>query len=478
MRRSVVRGFAALLASLGILAPDIATAQSTATLLGASIVSGRDGAPALLLEFDRAASCMTSPPKALRVLVACAATVSKPIPPVASIGNEMQAAVRGRVAVTPIEIAITITSDLAISGTESRGTTYVVYTSRTRAEVVAPRAVAPQEAGESRIYDVVHRRMLRYADVSEIVGILTKTTTVAPNDRFIPQSTPLGQSASGGPLTPTGFQTSSQGDSYQQNTASRAERITDNIAIDRRLNAIFLSGDDATVRKLNAAIDEIDIPLPAVTLETQIVELTETAAKAVGIDFSPNGQLASVSSTIRTQQTQDTTVSLAAQILAQVDQGRGRILARPRVLALSGETASILTGDAIPIITSIVFPGSNSVQQQVQYVNVGVTLQILPRVTDDGHVHAQLLSEVSSVTSFTQNIPQISQRRASTAAIVRDGESFAVGGLLQETEIQSIRKVPILGDLPLLSPLFRAVRSSMTKTNLYIIVTPHISQIR
>ena len=85
-----------------------------------------------------------------------------------------------------------------------------------------------------------------------------------------------------------------------------------------------------------------------------------------------------------------------------------------------------------------------------------------------------IFSEVSSVTAYVSGFPQISQRQAYTSATVKDGESFIVGGLLQQTEISNLQKLPFLGDLPILGGLFRVRHDTHTLTNLYIIVTPHI----
>jgi general secretion pathway protein D len=137
-------------------------------------------------------------------------------------------------------------------------------------------------------------------------------------------------------------------------------------------------------------------------------------------------------------------------------------------------TAKIITGDALPILTAITLSGVNGVSQQVQYVNVGVTLQIAPRISSDGFVTSHIYGVVSSVTGFSQGYPTISQREAETSASVRDGETFVIGGLTQDNEIKSEFKVPLLGDIPLLGELFSLEKSTRTKTELYIVITPHI----
>jgi general secretion pathway protein D len=107
-------------------------------------------------------------------------------------------------------------------------------------------------------------------------------------------------------------------------------------------------------------------------------------------------------------------------------------------------------------------------------VNVGVTLQIAPRVTDDGFVTSHVFCVVSSVTGTSGGYPTISQREAETSATVRDGETFVIGGLTEESDIASHNKVPLLGDLPVLGELFGLRSDTRSKTELYIVVTPHI----
>ena len=210
--------------------------------------------------------------------------------------------------------------------------------------------------------------------------------------------------------------------------------------------------------------------------------MTEQGAKAVGFDFTnANGQIGV--GTIQYGQyvpfgldpkTVQPSFSFQAALYAQVQKGEGRIVSRPRIAAQSGSTAKIITGDALPILTSITLSGVNGVSQQVQYVNVGVTLQIAPRVSPDGYVSSHIYGVVSSVTGYSQGYPTISQREAETSASVRDGETFVIGGLTQENSLSTKSKVPILGDIPLVGQAFKNQRSTRSKTELYIVITPRI----
>ncbi len=339
---------------------------------------------------------------------------------------------------------------------------------------------------------------LKYADISEIAGILVPGANVASNDNFQPVVTNLGSSSvgqSGG--TFGGFQQAAQtpqtfGGAFNQQSSGLGQRLNDNIAVDRRLNAIVLTGTQAIIDNYKGLIAKLDVPLQSVILETQIVELTESAAKDVGIDFFPNGgaalvngNSASTSTTgittrsngyvIGTQEMASGQLSFNANLNAQITLGNGKVLAKPRILAQSGAAASILTGEAIPIFTSVVVAGASALtSQQVNYVNVGVNLQIQPRISSDGYVTSHIYSEVSSVTEYTNSVPEIAQRTASTVATVKDGESFVIGGLLEDDDIKSLIKLPFIGDLPLIGSFFRHYTSSHSIDNLYIIVTPHI----
>jgi len=319
---------------------------------------------------------------------------------------------------------------------------------------------------------------MKYADVSEVAGILVAGSNIASNDVFTPTSSPLSQGA--GTLSAVGTPSTISYDSSSNNIQTSGplgERLSDIIAIDRRLNAIIVIADDATTEAIQKAVEQLDVPLRSVLLETEIVELTDSAARNVGIDYtSASGSLAAATLTSTSQQVPNASLSLQAQVFAEVSKGQGKILAKPSILALDGRTASILTGDQIPIITTLSFPssGSSVVQQQIQYLTVGVNVQIRPQISSDGTITTHLYANVSSVTGFIQSYPQISQRFASTVASVRDGQSLVIGGLLQDTELQTYSKIPLLGDLPIVGQLFKLANTSKQHTNLYIVVTPHL----
>jgi len=351
------------------------------------------------------------------------------------------------------------------------------------ADVPPPMGYTPGDA-----FEMVR---LKYADVSEVVGLLSQAASVKSNDVFNPSEPAFGSNSLTGNTYNPGPTTQAPG----SDDTPLGQSIDAGMAIDRRLNAVWLRGAPDYIARMKAMIAAIDVPLDSVILETQFVELTESGARSIGIDFAnSSGQIAVFTAGsgqfIPVGYSQGTgrydgqgnpilsghltSVGLQAAVYAQIQKGNGRIVSKPRIAAQSGSTAKIITGDALPILTSIQLSGVNGVQQQVQYVNVGVTLQIAPRVSNDGYVSSHVFAVVSSVTGFSQGYPTISQREAETAATVRDGDSFVIGGLSQDDVINTKTKVPLLGDIPLLGQAFRTDKSTTSKTELYIIVTPHI----
>lgn len=380
----------------------------------------------------------------------------------------------GLAAAGPSRIDIKQTSDSELRLTVERvpqrtGSSFGRFDSGADAEVEPP--FEDQLGGEEE-FELIR---LKFADVSEVVGLLTQGISVKPNNTFIRREPGFGSPGSRN----EGGSSSSVDENNDQPLGESVDR---NLAINRRLNAIWVRGTREKIEQVKRQIELIDLPVDSVILETEFVELTETGSRNLGVDFAnAAGQIGVV--TARTGEFNPidpfssrlkTSIGLQAAVYAQVQKGEGRILSKPRIAAQSGATAKIITGDALPILTAITLSGVNGVSQQVEYVNVGVTLQIAPRVSPDGFVTSKIYTVVSNVTGFSQGFPTISQREAETSASVRDGESFVIGGLVQDSTLSSKSKIPLLGDIPVLGAAFSRETQSRSKTDLYIIITPRI----
>ena len=201
--------------------------------------------------------------------------------------------------------------------------------------------------------------MLKYADVSEVVGLLTDGVTIKSNNIFIRREPGFG-------LPGTTGSAYASAAAAEQDDKPLGQSVDSSLAVNRRLNSVWIKGTPQRIARIKEQIALIDVPVDSVILETQFVELTQTGARNLGIDFAnANGQIAV--GTVQAGQfipfgfgTQRLdSAALQAALYAQVESGEGRIVSKPRIAAQSGSTAKIITGDALPILTAITLSGVN-----------------------------------------------------------------------------------------------------------------------
>lgn len=168
-------------------------------------------------------------------------------------------------------------------------------------------------------------------------------------------------------------------------------------------------------------------------------------------------------------------------ITALEEKGLARRLAEPDLVALSGDTASFLAGGEIPVPT--VQPSSTGVSTfTTEYKPFGVQLTFVPTVLANGIINLRLTPSVSQLdyANAIRNqgflIPALSKREARTTIELRDGQSFAIAGLIQTTGERDIAQVPWLGSVPVIGALFRSTKYQQQETDLVVIVTPHLVQ--
>lgn len=161
-------------------------------------------------------------------------------------------------------------------------------------------------------------------------------------------------------------------------------------------------------------------------------------------------------------------------INALEQKGLVRRLAQPNLIAMSGETASFHAGGEVPILTTT--NNGATVATQTDYRPFGVRLTFTPVVLDDGLINLKIEPEVSEIdTSINVNgNPGFISRAAKTTVALRDGQSFAMAGLLQSINSKDIQQLPGLGQLPILGALFRSTSFAKKESDLVIVVTPHI----
>ena len=164
-------------------------------------------------------------------------------------------------------------------------------------------------------------------------------------------------------------------------------------------------------------------------------------------------------------------------------EGKLKILATPRILVLDNETATINVGKRVPIITSTTINQLGNSVNSVAYENVGVLLSVTPQINPDGLVTMLVAPEVSDVASAaesvqisdTVNSPTFNVNAAETRVAVRTGTTVVIGGLIREAQDKAVRKIPILGDLPLIGALFRSTTTRTVQRELMIFLTPYVA---
>lgn len=171
----------------------------------------------------------------------------------------------------------------------------------------------------------------------------------------------------------------------------------------------------------------------------------------------------------------NSTLGTQAIIHALQTQGALRMLAEPNLIAMDGQQASFLAGGEFPI--PIVQGGTDKSSVSIVFKEYGVRLNFKPTILDEDHIRLELEPEVSTI-DFANGvkfdgfvIPALKTRRAKTGIELRDGQSFALAGLLDNSETRSMSKMPVLGDIPILGAIFKSKSFQKNETELMFIVT-------
>ncbi|MDA2916794.1 type II and III secretion system protein family protein [Nitrospinae bacterium AH_259_B05_G02_I21] len=223
----------------------------------------------------------------------------------------------------------------------------------------------------------------------------------------------------------------------------------------QREDRFLFSAPGSNVTEFEPTTDTGSVPLGAISDEFRI---PQSVGSAFGLAF----QLA------------DTALNKQASIGGFINlletQGFAKTLAEPTLVALSGQTASFLSGGEEPVV-SVSGVGSTD----VEFKEFGTRLRFTPTVMGDETIWLKVAPEVSEVSGRTaSDFPKFTTQRAETTIQLKDGQTFVIAGLLQDEISSTIQKVPFLGDIPIIGTLFRQVRHSRTETELIITVTARL----
>lgn len=268
-------------------------------------------------------------------------------------------------------------------------------------------------------------------------------------------------------------------------------RVMDAIQLDRALRIGEQFAPEAVTNGLMVGTDQ------QVLLEVRILEASRSAGRELGVDWrllsnrvnAATGALTTVppgaallsgqapfGALLGTLSNDGTQIDILLRALE--DKNLVRRLAEPNLVALSGDTASFLAGGEIPVPTG----RDNDGNVVFQFKKFGVSLAFTPTVLDKGKVNLKIEPEVSEIDPSltfdfgTITIPGFIVRRANTTIELRDGQSFAIAGLLQSNHNKAQNQIPWLGQVPILGALFRSASYQKNETDLVIIITPRIVQ--
>jgi general secretion pathway protein D len=262
--------------------------------------------------------------------------------------------------------------------------------------------------------------------------------------------------------------------------------------VDERASAVVMRDTPEVVRMAERLIASVDVAEAEVMLEVEVLELTRTKLEQLGINYPSQvtltpTPLAGEPLVIADLKNQDQTTIQVSPIAIGIDLrkevGTSNLLASPRIRARNHEKAKVLIGQRVPVITNSVTPtssGSSVVTGQVQYVDVGLTLEVQPDIYMDSDVAIKVNLEVSNIIRAIENSQsgtlayQIGTRNASTLLRLKDGETQVLAGLIQDSDRRTSNHIPGLGDVPVVGRLFGTQGDDAEKSEIVLSITPRI----
>ena len=256
---------------------------------------------------------------------------------------------------------------------------------------------------------------------------------------------------------------------------------TKDIFIDERINMLVMRDTPEAVRIAEKLVMAVDIADSEVMLDIEVLEVSRSRIQELGIVY-PN-QLAVIGAdtgltleALKGVNSGTIGVSPNPAVNFKKTIGDVNLLSNPRIRVKNNEKAKILVGDKVPIITTT-STANVGISENVTYIDVGLKLDVEPKVTLDDFVNIKVGLEVSSlgertVTRNGATVFTIGTRNATTSLRLKDGETQILAGLIQDDERKNASRVPGLGDIPLIGRLFSNQEDRKSKTEIVLAITP------
>jgi general secretion pathway protein D len=276
------------------------------------------------------------------------------------------------------------------------------------------------------------------------------------------------------------------------------------IAADEGTNALIITASAQDFEVISSIAEKLDIVREQVLVEMLIAEVSEDTLDEIGVDWSTmeeavtssvrgfastnfgtrvdfaNGDLEGLS--IGAWRETGSGVAIGAILHALQKKSGLNILSTPHIMTSNHQKAKIIVGENRPFVmesrvtetTDFLTP---TVIKTYEYKDVGITLEIVPHISQGGRVRLEILSEFTKfleTVSVSSETPTTAKRQAETVVSMNSGSTIVIAGLIRDNKVTLDKKVPLLGDIPLLGGLFRYEKDEMEKTNLIMFITPHV----
>ncbi|HSH93995.1 MAG TPA: secretin N-terminal domain-containing protein, partial [Roseimicrobium sp.] len=261
---------------------------------------------------------------------------------------------------------------------------------------------------------------------------------------------------------------------------------------DPNTNSIIVVASPENAEVIRNILDQLDKIPEQVMIETIIVEATLDSSDKLGVEwnliqnnvFKPgNTGVAGTDFGLGTATGLDRqgfkyTLSggdLSGFIQALKSDQKFQVLSTPRIFTSNNVQAEINISQSVPYILSSRQDANGAFTYNYTFQDVGIILTVTPRITNNGYVTMEVTQTANELQGFTSfNAPIVNQRQADTTVSVKDGETIILGGIIRNTVNSTVKKLPILGDLPILGNLFKSTSKQNVKTELLVFLSPRV----
>ncbi len=277
------------------------------------------------------------------------------------------------------------------------------------------------------------------------------------------------------------------------------------VTADDSTNALIIVASPQDYEVISQIVEKLDIVREQVLVEMMIIEVTEESLTQIGVDWATldeavtdsirgfagtnlgprvdyaNGDLEGLA--VGAWKDTGNGVSIGAILQALQRESAINILSTPHIVTSNHRTARIVVGENRPyVIASRITEGYDSLNatsiRSYEYKDVGITLEITPHISQGGLIRLEVNSEFTKLiedsAAGTPDTPTTAKRNAETVVTMNSGTTVVIGGLIRDDTTRSEKKVPLVGDLPLVGNLFRLQKDVTEKTNLLIFITPQV----